>query len=160
MLLNIWRDLANKYKDKTPLLIVIGQRGWECENVIDMLDRCEVIQPYIRQFRYCDDKELIRLLSGASALLFPSFNEGFGIPLIEALSLGTPVIASNHNVFKEIAGDIPEYIDPNDGIGWKKMIMNYADSNYRNNQCKRIKNFNVPTWDDHFKKIDDFLSSL
>ncbi len=59
--------------------------------------------------------ELSNWLAHARALLFPSFAEGFGLPVVEALSVGTPVIATDLPAFREAAGSIPEYLDPLDG---------------------------------------------
>ena len=52
------------------------------------------------------------LYQGAAVLWFPSFNEGFGLPIVEAMAGGTPVITSNLSVMPEIAGDAALYIDP------------------------------------------------
>lgn len=95
----------------------------------------------------------------ARALLFPTFTEGFGLPLIEALSLKVPVIASDIPVFREIAGDIPDYLDPIDGKGWMEYIENYMleNSSLRQRQLDRISNFKIPLWDEHFAKVDAFI---
>lgn len=162
LLLNIWRKMAFQYGENTPKLIIIGQRGWENENAVDMLERCEKIRPYIEEKDRCTDSELVSLLRGARALLFPSFAEGYGLPLIEAIANNVPVIASDLNVFHEIAGDIPEYLDPIDGIGWEIMILEYAkvDSVQRKAQFERMKGFQIPTWTGHFKQVEEVFEDL
>jgi glycosyltransferase involved in cell wall biosynthesis len=159
LILHIWREIVEKMGNSSPLLIIIGQRGWECENIIDMLERCDGIRPYVIEKSVCSDQELSAYLTHARALLFPSFAEGYGMPLVEALSIGTPVIASNLSVFQEIAGDIPEYIDPLDGKVWMEMIIEYTQSHSKKRleQTIRIKNFLSPTWNDHFNRIEKFL---
>lgn len=62
---------------------------------------------------YVDDAEKWALLRGARALLLPSFLEGFGLPILEALQVGTPVVASDIPVFHELYGDAVEYVSPN-----------------------------------------------
>ena len=81
------------------------------------------------------------------------------MPLVEALSLGIPVIASNLNVLKETGGDIPEYIDPLDGCAWKEMILEYtADQSVkRHAQLQRMQNFKKPSWEDHFQIVDKII---
>lgn len=162
MILQVWRQLIEKMGKQAPQLVIIGQRGWECENVIDLLERGEHVREHVRELPDCSDYELSSYLAHAQALLFPSFAEGYGLPLVESLSLGTPVIASDLAVFREIAGVIPEYLDPLDGMGWREMIEAYVNpvADKRVAQIKRIQGFMPPTWDDHFKRVDVFLETL
>ncbi|MDF1757418.1 MAG: glycosyltransferase family 1 protein [Legionellaceae bacterium] len=161
-LLNTWRYLVQNFQEKTPHLVIIGKRGWECEQVIDMLERCQFLKGFVTEISNCNDQDLTTYLAHSQALLFPSFAEGYGLPLIEALELKVPVIASHLDVFKEIAGDVPEYIAPHDGIKWGKAIMDYAkfDCENRKQQLERLDNFNLPTWDEHFIRVDSFLEEI
>ncbi len=93
--------------------------------MVDLLDRCVALKDHVTELPRCDDHELATWLAHAQALLFPSFIEGFGMPLVEALMLGVPVIASDLPVFREIAGDIPCYLDPIDGPGWRRAVLEY-----------------------------------
>jgi len=61
---------------------------------------------------YVEDEEKWALLKGAEFLLLPSFAEGFGLPVLEALKVGTPVVASDIPVFRELFGNAVEYVDP------------------------------------------------
>lgn len=162
LLLNLWRQLAEELRGAVPRLVVIGQRGWESEQVVDMLERCEALRTCVVEVPDCTDAHLSTWLHHAQALLFPSFVEGFGMPLVEALSMGLPVIASELPVFREIAGDIPEYLDPLDGLGWKQMILAYADSAHplRQAQLQRLSAFKVPTWDAHFAQAETLLGRV
>lgn len=162
LLLHVWQRLIEQLGDQAPLLVMIGQRGWECENVVDLLERCESLKGHILELSTCDDAELASWLRHARALLFPSFVEGFGLPLVEALACGTPVIASDLAVFREIAGDIPDYLDPLDGLGWRDMIIDYCNMSgqKRYEQLQRMSGFVVPTWDDHFKQVDALLEQV
>lgn len=162
LLLHLWRGLVERLGEEAPRLVVIGQRGWECENVVDMLERCERLKGFVIEKSGCPDAELVTYLCHAQALLFPSFAEGYGIPLVEALALGVPVIASDLAVFREVAGEIPEYIDPLDGKRWSELILEYArpDSLARAAQLARIGGFKAPTWAEHFAKVDALLDRL
>lgn len=162
LLLNVWRELVQRLGDACPHLVVIGQRGWECENVLDMLERCEVIRPFVHEVAACPDAELARYLQHAQALLFPSFVEGYGMPLVEALMLGTPVVASNLSVFREIAGDVPDFLNPVDGLGWGQAVLDYTETAgaRRAAQLQRLQGFSVQTWDQHFAQVDCMLEQL
>jgi glycosyltransferase involved in cell wall biosynthesis len=159
MILHLWRRMIRRYGDRAPQLVVIGQRGWECGNVIDMLERCPLLRGRVVRRASCSDHELANYLGHAQALLFPSLAEGYGLPLIEALSLGVPVIASDLPVFRESSGDIPEYLDPLDESAWMSCIEVYSHSHSvrRTAQLQRIMQFSSPTWASHFEKVDDLL---
>jgi glycosyltransferase involved in cell wall biosynthesis len=163
LILQCWRRLSEQWKDGgVPKLVLIGQRGWDIEHVERLLQRSGVCRSLVTVRSNCDDTELAVWLRHARALLFPSFAEGYGLPLIEALAQGTPVIASDLNVFHEIAGDIPDYLDPLDGLSWIKTIIDFTlDNNERRTkQLVRLSHFTPPTWDEHFKIIGDFVTGL
>lgn len=122
LLLNIWRRLAETHGTRAPKLILIGKRGWENENIIDMLERCPALQNLVEEHGSASDRDVATYLSRARALLLPSFTEGYGLPLVEALALGVPCICSDVPVFREVAGDSATYIDPIDGPGWQAEI--------------------------------------
>jgi len=84
------------------------------------------------------------------------------MPLVEALALGVPVIASELPAFREIAGDIPEYVDPLDGKRWGELVIEYArnDSAARAAQCQRMVGFVLPTWDAHFQQVEALMARL
>jgi glycosyltransferase involved in cell wall biosynthesis len=162
LLLQVWRRLIAGRGGQSPRLVIIGQRGWECENVADLLERCEPLAGMVTELPACTDADLATWLHHACALLFPSFAEGYGMPLVEALSRGVPVIASDLPVFREIAGDVPDYLDPLDGKGWMARIEAFADpvSPLRAAQLKRLAGYSAPTWSAHFQVVEQFLERL
>lgn len=168
LLLHVWRRIietcqsAGVAPEATPLLVVIGQRGWDCEQVLDLLERCPALQSGVLELPSCDDVTLSTWLHNACALLFPSFVEGFGMPLVEALAHGVPAIASDLPVFREIAGDIPDYLDPLDGPAWVRAITAYAapQSPARVAQSQRIEAFRAPSWAQHFETVTQLLGGV
>lgn len=161
LLLHLWEKLAKELGPATPKLVLIGQRGWEADEVFALLDRSPRLKGYVRELGRCDDATMFGWLDHARALLMPSFIEGFGIPVIEALQRGVPVIASDLPVFREIAGDIPLYLDPLDGQGWEAAIRAYcSDTPDRVRQLAAMPSFHAPSWDDHFAKVDGWLKAL
>ncbi len=159
LLLNVWRHLQACGVDPLPKLYVVGRRGWDVGNVINMLERT-AIRHAVVELNDAPDDRIIALLKGARALLFPSFEEGWGMPMVEALTLKVPVICSDIPVFHETGQGIPDYIHPLDGLGWARSIEDYAadDSPARDAQCRRIDDFVPPRWQDHFAVLDRLLA--
>ena len=162
LLLTLWRELVRRHGDSTPQLVVVGRRGWECEQVVDLLERCEIIHPHLIERNNTTDAEVATLILKARALLMPSFAEGFGIPVLEALALGTPVISSPLPAIREFAGEIPDYAEPFDGARWLELIENHLDENsaIRRKQMRRLPGFIDTTWETHFRLVEEFLESL
>lgn len=159
LLLQVWQRLAEKLGSACPKLILIGRRGWENENVVDLLDRSVALREHVLECSNIPDGLLVKIVANARAALFPSLIEGFGLPVAEALAVGTPVICSDLPPFHEVAGDIPDYVDPLAGRGWIKLIADYSrpDGEMRGRQLSRMKGFKPPRWKDHMRVIDNAL---
>jgi len=80
-------------------------------------------RPNINQVGYVNEEDLAALYEGALCLVFPSKTEGFGIPPLEAMARGCPVISSNAASLVEVGGDVVAYVDPDDGDGWRDAII-------------------------------------
>jgi glycosyltransferase involved in cell wall biosynthesis len=162
MLLHIWRELVRRVGPAAPKLVLIGGRGWENENVVDLLERCRSISNHVIEVAGLSTPSLKRLLDGARALLMPSFAEGYGLPIIEALAAHVPVIASDIPVFREIGGDHIIKVSPIDGEKWLEKICEFTTSTGPERQAilARIENYESPTWEIYFAAIHGFLESL
>ena len=162
LLLSAWRKMLEGSGGlPVPRLVIVGRRGWQADHVFELLDRGEFGDRVV-EVGPLDDRRLAETLVGARALLFPSFAEGYGIPLAEALAAGVPVIASDLPVFREIGQGVPELLPPDDVAPWSCAIADYArpDSARRREQLDRLAAFLVPDWRGHFTKIDNFLTEL
>ncbi len=163
LLLNIWRRMIETLgPERTPQLAIVGRRGWENENVIDMLDRCTAIGSHVHEFSGLSDARLSMLLRQARALLCPSFAEGFGMPLTEALHSGTPVICSDLPALREAGGSVPDFIDPLDGPEWIRAIMDYCGSQpgMREAQLERLRQWTAPGWLDHMAVLLNLIREI
>jgi glycosyltransferase involved in cell wall biosynthesis len=159
LVLQVWRELATRLGAATPRLVVVGQVGWDCDAVMQRLHGDSDIRPHVVHEASCDDARLAAWMRHARALLFPSFVEGYGLPLVEALSMGVPAIVSDLPVFHEVAGDVPEFLGPLDATAWLDRIIDYAanDSARRAGQLERLERFSAPTWAQHFARVESLL---
>jgi glycosyltransferase involved in cell wall biosynthesis len=162
LLLHVWRHLARSTDPIKPRLILIGQRGWENENILDLIERCTAIKCFIEERTSLPDRDMRTLLARASALLCPAFAEGYGLPIAEALALHVPVICSDIPVFHEVGGDAPDYLDPLDGLGWLEAIRDYAQpgSLRRAAQIARLENWTAPRWEPHMQAVLALLDQV
>lgn len=162
LLLQIWARLVRSLGDEAPRLLIIGQRGWECEQVFDLLDRSVLLRSAVTEIGSCSDARLENYLREARALIFPTLVEGYGLPLIEALARATPVIASDLPVFHEIGQEVPDFIDPLDGPAWYDAILDYSltHSPRRDAQLARLEAFRAPRWEAHFASVRAWLTTL
>jgi glycosyltransferase involved in cell wall biosynthesis len=86
-------------------------------------DATAVRRANVHHAGFVDDDELAALYEGALCLVFPSKTEGFGIPPLEAMAKGCPVISSNAASLVEVGGEAVMYVDPDDGAGWREAIV-------------------------------------
>jgi glycosyltransferase involved in cell wall biosynthesis len=102
------------------------------------------------------------MLSTARALLFPSFAEGYGLPLAEALAVGCPVIASDLPALREVGGSVPDYLCPDDIAAWSDLVRAYAihDSKARDAQLARLSGWSRPTWSTHFELVENLMETI
>ena len=123
---------------------------------IDQLRRGDPSQTRVLYQPSCGDAQLATWLRHARALLFPSFVEGYGLPVVEALAHGVPVIASDLPVFRETARDIPTYLSALDAAAWRDAVLDYArdDSPARAAQLARLHGFVAPSWAEHFARVE------
>lgn len=102
--------LKTKYHISEKLFIV-GKRGWSCDDIYMVpksLEKCIVFKGYV------PETELIELYKNAKLLIYPSLHEGFGLPVVEAMACGCPVVTSNLSSLPEVAGDAAIFVDPYD----------------------------------------------
>jgi glycosyltransferase involved in cell wall biosynthesis len=106
-LLAAYRELLAE--GSPPPLVLVGPPGWGEEPDLASLPAGSVLTP-----GYLGDQELPRVVAGAAALACPSWYEGFGLPALEALACGTPVVAGDVPALREVLGDQAELVDPGD----------------------------------------------
>jgi glycosyltransferase involved in cell wall biosynthesis len=121
-LLQIWRDMARRLGAATPRLVLVGQYGWDNENIRDMLERSPHLQGHVEVVQSMATSAMNDLLTTSVALLMPTFAEGFGLPVAEAVAAHVPVIASDIDVFREYGAQHVTRIPAHDGLAWMSAI--------------------------------------
>ncbi|KPF63733.1 hypothetical protein IP79_07645 [Porphyrobacter sp. AAP60] len=159
LLLRLWPRLRDIMGAGTPDLVFIGQRGWLADDVFAELGREQPRHGRVIELGRCDDAALASWIAGSRAVLMPSHAEGYGLPVIEALALGAPVIANSLAVYREIAGSAPLLIDVADEDAWLKALVEYSgNSPQRQQRVAEAAGLRPLGWHDHIEKVEFWLS--
>ena len=109
---------AHRLLPDAPPLVLVGPTGWG-----EQVDVSGAITP-----GYLDEEDLRPVMAGASALVLPSRDEGFGLPVLEALATGTPVVASDLPVLREVGGDLVSYAAVGDAEAFAAALREVLDA--------------------------------
>ena len=152
LLLDIWDHFGTG--PDAPRLLIIGGRGWVTPELFARLDALPPGHP-VKWLSGLPDSAVTALLNGATALLFPSHAEGFGLPAVEAAAAGVPVITSNLDVIKELLSDYAVYLDVADIYSWIETIKTHTNAVQQGNKQKSAVKLRIemPQWSDHFKIV-------
>ena len=117
----------NKVKDKIPQkLVVAGGKGWKFSSIFDYIKQ-NSLEDSVVFTGYISQNDLPVLYSLAELFAYPSFYEGFGLPVIESMACGTPVITSNRSSLAEVAGDSALLIDPDSPNDIGEKLLNLSN---------------------------------
>ena len=151
---------AESYPSHGLALVIAGSKGWNDHGIKQRLHKLKNLPIYRTGF--VDDDELAALYAGAVAFVYPSFYEGFGIPCLEAMACGCPVITSNTSSLPEIVGSAGLLIDPNDTAAITKAIIRVSsDVKLRNKLTEAgLKQAMKFTWQESAKQLSNVIDSL
>ncbi len=119
-------------------LVLAGSKGWDFDSIFDAIATEPALKNRVIVTGYIDDVDLAALCSGALMFVYPSLMEGFGLPPLEAMQCGTPVITSNTSSLPEVVADAGLMFDPTNADALSEsMLLIYSDSELRN--CLKAK---------------------
>lgn len=113
-LLRCFFRLAEENAFSDVQLLLVGPTGWKTEEIFSTIESRPELRSRVRLTGYVPDADLAALYSGARAFVYPSLYEGFGLPVLEAMQCGAPVVTSNTSSMPEVAGDAGVCVPPQD----------------------------------------------
>jgi alpha-1,3-rhamnosyl/mannosyltransferase len=129
-LLRAWRQLPDGLRDSTQLVLA-GAKGWLNEQLHEEI-REGAAAGWLKHLGFVPEATLPSLYAGARLFLYPSIYEGFGLPPVEAMASGVPVLVANRSCLLEICGEAAKCVDPDDVIGFSAAIEEaLTDSGWR-----------------------------
>lgn len=139
-------NLLNEQIKEEYKLVLAGFQGWENDEIMDYINKNK---KYIHYLGFISDIELAKVYNLASCFIFPSFYEGFGIPPLEAMACGTPVICSNTSSLPEVGGEAVLYCNPFDIDDIKNKIeLLLKDKDLQNDLIKKgLKRAQLFSWE-------------
>lgn len=160
VLIQAYTKLKEK-KNEIPKLVLVGKKGWMYEEIFQEIRRYKLEKDIIFT-GYAAEEEIPLLLNGAIAFIFPSLYEGFGIPPLEAMACGTPVIVSNRASLPEVVGNAGILVDPTDVVGiaqnmWELYNNNELRDRYREKGLVQAKKF---TWESSARILKNAYQNL
>jgi glycosyltransferase involved in cell wall biosynthesis len=152
-----WAQLEKKHGPALPRLIFAGRSGWMNEDFDRFLQRSNAGNDTIRIVENASEQELAYLYKNCLFSVFPSFCEGWGLPIGESLWFGRPVITSKLTAMPEVASGYADYVDPYDCNDIMEAVERMLDPAYRQKRVEAIKTMPLRRWSDF---ADDLLNSL
>jgi glycosyltransferase involved in cell wall biosynthesis len=130
-------------------LLVAGASGWKTSSLQEEYGRLGLTEREVKFLGYVPEEDMNRLYSGAKLFAFPSIYEGFGIPPLEAMASGTPVIASRESSIPEVVGNAGMLLDPYDEEAWEAAILRVmSESALREEMRKKgIERAKIFSWE-------------
>ena len=157
-LFNIWKTMVQSGRRNIPLLVFVGRMGWLVQDFMNQLRACKYLNGRIKILHDVTDAELDLLYRKCMLTAFPSFVEGWGLPVGESLARGKICLASSAGAVPEVGGDFADYIDPyNATDGLEKLLRYLDDPELRCNREREIaSHFEPRTW---LQVADDLMRS-
>lgn len=130
-------------------LVLAGSSGWMTEEIFETINSRSDLKHRVHFTGYVEEEDLNAIYNGATAFIFPSLYEGFGLPILEAMQAGVPVISSNATSLPEVAGDAAILADPQDEDAFCQAMLNIIhDSSLRQRlKYKGLEQAKKFSWD-------------
>ncbi len=142
--LDVFDRLAATHPDLS--LVVVGRAGWSADDVVARLERHPLAGTRLHWLQGVGDATLEQLYRSATVALVPSWAEGYGLPLVEAMARRTPVVASSGGALPEVAAGFVPVVAPDDPDAWTTAVGALLDPAARAGAVARLEAFEPPDW--------------
>ena len=159
-ILNAYNICPKKIKDQYPL-IICGSNGWLSKDILEHINSLSKNND-IRRIGFIDDSDLFNLYSSCHTFLYPSLYEGFGLPVLEAMKSGAPVITSENSAMSEISNGSSLLVNPLNIEQISTNIIQLVENKelYENFVKKGLNNCKKFSWDKTAKELTDSYNTI
>lgn len=159
-LLHAWKNLIPELGDRTPQLVFTGKYGWKIDEFKELLKRDAQLARYVTIILSPSDQDLAYLYQHCMFNIYPSFYEGWGLPVGEAAWFGRFTLASSSTSLPEVCGDLIDYIDPHDIRDISEKIRQLVlDPNIIRQRELRIRKAPLRDWQTVANAFYDFVQA-
>lgn len=142
-------------------LVFAGRTGWNVDALKKRIESHPEKGKHFYHFEGLNDESIDWLYRHARVVAFPTYDEGFGLPMIEAFERGTPVICSDRPVLREVGKDLADYFPLNDEEACRTLIRKYAsDEGFYKERKENLKNYHRFTWKNTADRILELFETL
>lgn len=152
---------AERRSIKLPKIVIVGRNGWHTENFLYIMKHDDDASQRMLILNEIDDGQLSWLYKNCLFTIFPSFYEGWGMPIAESLAYGKLCLSSNTSSMPEIAGDMIDYFSPYNTGEILDCIIKYLEPNELNEKEDRIRReYRQTSWKNMYTYIDNFIQTI
>lgn len=155
-------ELCEEGKIDDTYLVLVGRKGWKYDEIFNEWANNSKYLDRIIFTGYVNDEDMSALMSGCLYFIYISLYEGFGLPPLEAMKCGAPVITSNCSSLPEVVSDSAITVDPNNDVEIKSAMYNlYMDKNLRGDLSKKsIERASKFSWEKTTERIMHFINEV
>lgn len=152
--------LARQKNIDLPNIVIVGRRGWKSDDIYEIITTDPQTKDQFVFLEGAADEELAWLYDNALFSVYPSFYEGWGLPIAESIAHGLPCVCSNTSSMPEIAGDLVDYFSPYSTDECLEAMTNMLKSGAINAAKRKIEAYRPVAWDQSASFVKKFIEEI
>jgi glycosyltransferase involved in cell wall biosynthesis len=150
--------LAQQKNIELPNIVIVGKKGWLADTTIHLFQYDPEISSKVIMLNNCSDKEMAWLYENCLFTVYPSYYEGWGLPIAESLNYGKVCISSNTSSMPEVGHELVEYFSPYDSGEMLEKLSKYLDKDTRRGLEHKIETkYSQTTWNDTYAQVVNII---